>query len=30
MLAVVVWEEEEYQFTEIEELEKKDFASRSI
>jgi hypothetical protein len=30
MLAVEVWEEEEYQWTEIEELEKTGFASRSI
>jgi hypothetical protein len=29
MLAIEVWEEE-YQLTEIEELEKTDFASRSI
>jgi len=30
MLAVEVWEEEEYRWTEIEELEKTDFPSRSI
>jgi hypothetical protein len=30
MLAVEVWEEEEYQWREIEELEKTNFASRSI